>query len=392
MRMKIENDKLILFLEGRIDSTNAGEAERRIDEAMAANPGSKQIIDAEGLDYISSAGLRVLMKLRKQLGKPLEVINVSRDVYDILETTGFTELLNVKKAYRRLSVDGCEVIGRGYFGTVYRIDDETIVKVYKGKDSVPMIENEIRLARRAFLSGIPTAIAYDIVRVGEDYGSVFEMIRASTYMEWIRTAPGDRQQIVDSYARFLKQVNGTVLEGEALPSAKRRFLDCLEVVGGLLPRDQYGRLKALIEAVPESRNAVHGDCHLNNIMRVGDEPMLIDMDTLSVGNPVFELACLFFCYITFEEDDPGNAMRFHGISAETSQYIWDRMTRVYFEGADEAALADMRNRAALLGWMYFLYRMQTDFKGRPLSDIRTVHACEHIGELLRTVRELAANP
>lgn len=385
-----KNDKCVIaFPEGRIDSSNAPDLQKKLEAIQAENAGCELVLDAGGLEYISSAGLRVLLQLTRSQDKPLAVVNVAPAVYEIMEMTGFTELLRVKKAYRKLSVDGCEVIGKGYYGTIYRIDDETIVKVYRGKDSLPMIENEIRMARKAFLSGIPTAIAYDIVQVGEDYGSVFEMLRATTYMEWIRNSPEDRELIVDSYARFLRQVNHTVLDDGTLPSAKQRFLDGLEGVNGILPLDQYERLKQLIGAVPESMNAVHGDCHLKNIMRVDGEPMLIDMDTLSVGNAVFELACIFFGMIPFEEDEPGNTMRFYGISHEMAVYIWDRATRVYFSDLDEDALSDIRNRAMLLGWLYFLYRIQTNFKGEPLSKIRTVHACEHIKELLGTVRELA---
>lgn len=388
MRTEQNGHRMTVYLEGRIDASNAAELQKELEAIRAENTGCELELDAGELEYISSAGLRVLLQLSRTQDQPLAVVNVTPAVYEILEVTGFTELLRVKKAYRKVSVDGCEVIGRGYYGTIYRIDDETIVKVYKGKDSIPMIENEIQMARKAFLSGIPTAIAYDIVQVGEDYGSVFEMLRASTYMEWIRNAPEDRELIVDSYARFLRQVNNTVLDGGEMPSAKQRFMECLEAVNGVLPMDQYQCLKQLIEAVPESMNAVHGDCHLKNIMRVGDEPMLIDMDTLSVGNAVFELACVFFGTIPFEEDEPGNTMRFYGIPYELAEYIWDRATRIYFGDEDEDTLSDLRNRSMLLGWLYFLYRMQTDFKGKPLSDIRTAHACEHIRKLLGKVNEL----
>ena len=389
MRTEQDGHRMIAYLEGRIDTSNAASLQKELETVRAENSSCELELDAGKLEYISSAGLRALLQLTRSQDKPLAVVNVTPAVYEILEVTGFTELLRVKKAYRKVSTDGCEVIGRGYYGTIYRIDDETIVKVYKGKDSIPMIENEIQMARKAFLGGIPTAIAYDIVQVDEDYGSVFEMLRASTYMEWIRNAPEDRELIVDSYARFLRKVNDTVLDGGSIPSAKRRFLDCLEAVNSVLPMDQYKDLKRLIEAVPESMNAVHGDCHLKNIMRVGDEPMLIDMDTLSVGNAVFELACVFFGTIPFEEDEPGNTMMFYGIPYETAEYIWDRTIRIYFKGEDEDTLSDIRNRTMLLGWLYFLYRMQTDFKGKPLSDIRTAHACEHIKELLGTVGELA---
>ena len=389
MRTETNSHKVTVFPEGKIDASNAEGLLQELEAVRADHPDRGLELDAGGLEYISSAGLRALLQLARSQDRPLAVVNVTPAVYEILEMTGFTELLRVKKAYRKVNVEGCEVIGRGFYGTIYRIDAETIVKVYKGKDSIPMIENEISMAKKAFLGGIPTAIAYGIVQVGEDYGSVFEMLRASTYMEWIRNSPEEKELIADSYARFLRQVNNTVLDGGDLPSAKQRFLGYVEGVAGVLPANQYGRLKQLIEAVPESLHAVHGDCHLKNIMRVNGEPMLIDMDTLSVGNAVFEMACIFFGMIPFEEDEPGNTMAFYGISHETAEYIWNRSTRVYFGNPDEDTLHDMRDRAMLLGWLYFLYRMQTDLQGEPLSDIRTVHACEHIRELLGRVRELA---
>lgn len=74
------------------------------------------------------------MKLRKKAGKAIDVQNVSPAVYEILETTGFTELLNVRKRLREISVEGCEQIGAGVSSRVYRIDDDTIVKVFSSRD------------------------------------------------------------------------------------------------------------------------------------------------------------------------------------------------------------------------------------------------------------------
>ena len=109
MRTKIENNTLTVCLEGRIDSNNAASVEAELFEAVNANPNAAVTVDADALEYISSAGLRVLMKLRKQVGKALPVLNVSPEVYDIFETTGFTELLDVKKRLREISVEGCEL-------------------------------------------------------------------------------------------------------------------------------------------------------------------------------------------------------------------------------------------------------------------------------------------
>ena len=86
------NNTLTIFLNGRIDTNNAAETERQIFDAIEGRT-ENIIIDAEKLEYISSAGLRVLMKLKKRIANALPMINVSHDVYDILDTTGFTELL-----------------------------------------------------------------------------------------------------------------------------------------------------------------------------------------------------------------------------------------------------------------------------------------------------------
>ncbi len=52
------------------------------------------------------------MVLRLRKNEPtLEIVNASSEVYEIFEMTGFTEMLPISKAYRKLCVDGCEVIG-----------------------------------------------------------------------------------------------------------------------------------------------------------------------------------------------------------------------------------------------------------------------------------------
>ena len=106
MQTRLENGTLTLYPEGRIDSANAAAAEAEILAAAAEAGGADIAVDAERLQYISSAGLRVLLKLRKQVKKPVAVLNVSPEVYEIFETTGFTDLLNVRRRLREVSTSG----------------------------------------------------------------------------------------------------------------------------------------------------------------------------------------------------------------------------------------------------------------------------------------------
>ena len=96
MNIEIQNDIITIFLDGRIDSNNANEIEAQIMNALSKNPKVSKIqIDVEKLDYISSAGLRILLKLRKQIKNSLPVFNASNEIYEIFNVTGFTELLAV---------------------------------------------------------------------------------------------------------------------------------------------------------------------------------------------------------------------------------------------------------------------------------------------------------
>ena len=103
---------MMIPIKGRIDSANAAQVEQTIQAQIAGQ--TELVLDAQELDYISSAGLRVILRIRKEHPE-LRIINVNSDVYEILDMTGFTEMMPVEKAYRVVSVEGCEEIGRGDF-------------------------------------------------------------------------------------------------------------------------------------------------------------------------------------------------------------------------------------------------------------------------------------
>ena len=389
MRTDMESSRVTAYLEGRISSANAEETQRELLQVMEENPERALEIDAGGLEYISSAGLRVLMLLARKQGDALTVRNVSPEVYDILEMTGFTSILNVKKKLREFSVDGCEVVGRGAIGTVYRMDEDTIIKVYELPDSIPMIENEQKRAKQAFLKGIPTAISYDVVKVGDKYGSVFELLRASTYNDLIRDTPERKDEIIRSYARFLRQIHAVEMERGELPEAKTVFLGYLDALGNVLPEELSLRLRTLLEAMPENLHAVHGDIQMKNVMLSGDEPLLIDMETLSVGDPVFDLQSLYLTYQAYGEDEADNAMQFLGIPNEMADYIWSKTLEYYFDDHDGSALRLAEAKIRLLAYVRFLYLLTVLHIGREdLMQIRIGHTLEHLRELVNQVESL----
>ena len=352
---RIDKDILYIALEGRIDASNATEAEEKIFNIKSENPGKHTVIDADSLEYVSSAGLRVILKLRKEEAG-LAIINVAPDVYEVFDMTGFTDMVTVEKAYPRMSVEGCEFIAKGANGAVYRYDDETILKTYFAKDALPEIKQERENARRAFILGINTAIPYGIVRVGEGYGTVTELLSALSITKMIRKDPNDLTQAVKYYVDMLKTIHSTTVEDGEVPDMKETALEWARFVSAHIPEEQGKKLISLIEAVPKQNTLMHGDYHTNNVMVQNGEPLLIDMDTLCMGHPVFELASMYNAFLGFSEINHDDIMRFMGYDRETSGRFWNMALKMYLGTDDEAVCQSVAEKAMIIGYTRMLRR------------------------------------
>ncbi|MBQ7639244.1 MAG: phosphotransferase [Clostridia bacterium] len=270
--------------------------------------------------------------------------------------TGFTEMINIQKAYREVSIEGCEVIGEGANGKVYRISEDTIVKVYKNSDALEEIHNERELARKAFVMGVPTAIPYDVVKVGELYGSVFELLNAKSFAKLLIADPSACDELAAQSVDILKTIHSTILKPGELPDKKAEALVWAKFCAERLPEEIGTKLVKLVSDIPDTLNMLHGDYHIKNIMRQNDENLLIDMDTLAMGHPVFEFAATFLAYVGFSSVDSENVHRFLGIDIELANKFWHSTLRYYFGTDDESVLKDIENKAAVIGYARLLRR------------------------------------
>lgn len=83
-------------LEGRLDAANAVKAQAFLDQVAG-----ECVLDLSGLDYISSAGLGVLLKTHKRLmanGQGIKLINVHNHIHDIFRYSGFDKLFDIVSA------------------------------------------------------------------------------------------------------------------------------------------------------------------------------------------------------------------------------------------------------------------------------------------------------
>lgn len=90
------NDSILYQLEGRLDTVTAPELETSLQEALVET--TNLVLDFEKLDYISSAGLRVLLSAQKIINNQgtMKVIHVNDTIMEIFEVTGFNEILTIE--------------------------------------------------------------------------------------------------------------------------------------------------------------------------------------------------------------------------------------------------------------------------------------------------------
>jgi uncharacterized protein (TIGR02172 family) len=265
-------------------------------------------------------------------------------------------MVTVEKAYQRMSVEGCEFIAKGANGAVYRYDDETILKTYFAKDALPEIKQERENARKAFVLGINTAIPYGIVRVDDGYGTVTELLNAVSVTKLIRNNPDDLTEAAKYYIDMLKSIHAIKVEDGEVPDMKETALAWADFVAPHLPKEQGEKLRALIEAVPKQNTLMHGDYHTNNIMVQNGEPLLIDMDTLCMGHPVFELGSMFNAFIGYSELDHQVTMNFFGYTHETAEKFWDMSLKMYLGTEDEDVCRSVAEKAMIIGYTRMLRR------------------------------------
>ena len=249
---------------------------------------------------------------------------------------------------------------------------------------------------------MPTAIPFDIVRVGDSYGAVYEMINARTLNDIVQKEPERLPEVITQYAGFILKLHSIEAYEGQLTEAKDYYLDHMEDFSRFLSAEVVSALSELLMAMPPTSHLVHGDIQLKNVMLSGDEMILIDMDHLSVGDPVFEFASLYASYIAYNEVNPSNSEQFFGLDRNVSTEIFYGTLREYLKqlkeqrfpeescGLSEKEYEEAEVKAKVLGYLRFLAiliiekkKEQNEVKEREIR-----HAVDRLNELALKVPEL----
>ena len=329
VEFKKDNDNATLILAGRLDTATSHQVSADIEGFLTNAPDiSRLTCDLGQLEYISSSGLRILLKLAKRY-KDFRVVEVQPRVYDVLNTTGFTKIMHVEHALRQFSVEGCEVIGVGGVGTVYRIDGDTIIKVFREGTTIDEVRREITMSKEAFIMGMPTAISFDVVRVGSQYGLVYELLQAETLSTCIKREPARVDEFARKYADLFHQLHDIEVPNDSsVPSAKERDQQQIRHVRRYFPQKSVDLMLRITDAIPDASRLLHLDLQAKNAMVQDGQLMLIDMGEVGYGHPMLDLGHAYSAMVTLV----GDYDAIIGMPRELGISLWNRAIDYYLEG------------------------------------------------------------
>jgi aminoglycoside phosphotransferase (APT) family kinase protein len=141
-----------------------------------------------------------------------------------------------------------------------------------------------------------------------------------------------------------------------MPDMKAVALDWADFLKDYLPEDKYQKLHDLVAAVPDDMHMMHGDYHIKNVMLQNGEALLIDMDTLCHGYPIFELASMYNAYVGFSDTNHHQVEEFIGLSYDTAVHFWKESLRLYLEDPDEERFKEVEEKAQLIGYTRIMRR------------------------------------
>ena len=349
MKSDFVDGALTLYLEGRIDSGNVAVMESEVMDVIKLIDNVDISFDVEKLDYISSAGLRVLLKIKKLTKKNIKIINVSDEVFDIFNVTGFDNIFEVERQMRMISLDGCKKISSALNGEIYKLSDDEMFKLYGRDVSLDEIKKERSYAQTALACGVPTLIPYDVVKCERGYGIVFEKAEMSSLAYLLQQNPAKLNEYAVMLGNLLKELHSTQVPADKLPDIKDRYREWISEIDA--PKDSSIQVYTnLISSIQDSQTYVHGDINLNSLMVQDNELLLLDMSGSARGHGIFDLQALFASLVALERKNPGYCKENFGLPANVCVKFWN----VFFENYMEHKTQEINSMNELLAKTFIL--------------------------------------
>ncbi|MCR4752360.1 MAG: phosphotransferase [Eubacterium sp.] len=239
-------------------------------------------------------------------------------------------------------------------GKIYRINDEQILKVFN--DITPEeLQKQKSSAVEVFKAMVPTAISFETVRVGDRYGIIYEFLNATSVGKALADQPDKVQEFGEKMGMLLKELHGASMEGRALEYMNDRVNTWIDRIENKFIKEKDARiLREIVKAIPRGNCLLHCDFHEGNVMIHNGEYLLIDIDEVCIGHPLYDLT---YHYINHEflAKTPELLLQSTGLPPDLAKQSARITRKTYFGAVDKKT--EILYKDLMTGFVPFLMVM-----------------------------------
>lgn len=262
--------------------------------------------------------------------------------------------------YRQISTEGLQPLGRGKSGTVYRLDDDKVVKIYHDGRGELEVLRECLVARLMEEAGIRAMRLFEVVKSGESFGLVYERLEGASFRQLLFRETGRIDEIAALYARFVRAGHLVVLSQEEGLSVRPTFERWAQSICAFSNEERSAVYWALSQ-IPDRLYLLHMDPSPENLLLLADgSPAWIDLEQCGTGHPAFSLQALYF---------PDAVDTIPGVSPDEARVLrrfWHAFARSYFVGVDQSRMEPIKRGIKVLAVLRALGSLQDMMGDTPL--------------------------
>ena len=255
---------------------------------------------------------------------------------------------------KEMSIENLDLIAQGGMGKIYRINDEQILKVFNDI-SLEELQKQKSSAVEVFKAMVPTPISFELVRVGDKYGIIYEFIGSAPVGKVLAEHPERVQEIGEKMGMLLRNQHEASMENRSLEYMNDRANAWIDRIENKYIKEKDARmLREIVKAIPRGNCLLHCDFHEGNVMIHNGEYLLIDIDEVCIGHPLYDLT---YHYINHEflAKQPEMLLKSTGLTPKLAKES-ARITRAtYFKTMDKKTEALYKD--LMTGFVPFLLVM-----------------------------------
>lgn len=329
---KINDNEAVVYAKGYIDTETSESFSDYINRLHSLNKDIKINIDFSNVKMITSACVRCLLQFHKS-GYNYELKGISKEIFTVLKITGVSAILNIKQETFSINTEGCKVLGRGFHSEVYRLDEETIAKIYFEKNEIDNAINERIISKQAFIKGVPTEISFALCESNGRPGLIYELVDANTLLSIFVEDINGMEKYITDYVNLVKSVHTFDNVGmTGIYDKKKGFINEANFISKYIPKECYERIIRLKDEIPDSNRLVHGDPHPANVMLTDKGMIFIDLSDMGFGDEKFDLMFLYRTLKLFPML-PNNK---YALKEKEAAKLWDLFIKEYYKDEDES--------------------------------------------------------